>query len=123
MDQPRAHSSDADWQLVGELELPGGVEAQPLIRAWLAEVLIPLQLPADFRDRIWQSTAAVAGRAGPIETVSAAQHPGLRLWIPADRPRAAPAWGFFWVETVETAAAHEGARDRSIELYLFPEGQ
>lgn len=122
-DQPCAHGSGTDWQVVGELDLPDGLEAHTLIKAWLVDVLTPIHLPVDVRDRIGKLAREAAGRGWRAETVSAVQRPRLRLCIPARCPADAPAWGFFCLDRAETAAAPDHPGGRLIEFYLFPEGQ
>ena len=59
-DRSLSHDTGTDWQILGELELPFGVNAQPLLRDWLSDVLTPLNLHMDFLNKIWTPAEHVA---------------------------------------------------------------
>lgn len=120
--QSLSDGSGTDWQIVGKLELPFGVDAHSMINAWLRDVLTPLHLDVDFLNQIRRSAEDVAVRALQPATVMNYQHTHLRIYIPANRPLNVPSWGFFRIEKVETAAGNKHARAHSIEFYLFLEG-
>jgi hypothetical protein len=61
--QPLSHSSSTDWQVLGELELPFGVDAGPAIKTWLLELLTPLRLHVDFLNRVLESAENAVARA------------------------------------------------------------
>jgi hypothetical protein len=118
-----ANSSDTDWQIAGQLELPSCVDAHSMINAWLPEVLTPLQLNAVFLNRVLKSAQDSAARAMRSEMVMKNQHPHLLIYIPAGCPVNGRTWGFFRIDKVEPVADNENSRAHSIELYLYLEGQ
>jgi hypothetical protein len=123
MDRPISQDSGTYWQLLGELKLPFGVDAHPRINAWLANVLSPLYLPADFLNKIWKSAEEVAARNIQTERMLKDQHIQLLLYVPASRPLNLKTWGFFRIEKVQSALENENPCDHSIEFYLYLEGQ
>lgn len=121
-DQPSSYDSGTDWQLLGETELPLGVDAQSSINAWLLDVLTPLHLHIDFLNKVLKSAEDATARSIETSTVVKCQHTRLLIYVPANRLLNAQAWGFFRIEKAATSAANEHSRAPSIEFYLFLEG-
>jgi hypothetical protein len=119
---PTAHGSGTDWQVLGELELPPGVEARARINTWLLDVLTSLHLPVDFLKKVLKSAEDAVGRSVQTEVVMACRHIHLLIYVPANRPLNAQTWGFFRIEKAATSAESEHTRAHVIELYLFLEG-
>lgn len=109
------------WQLLGELELPVRAGADDAIRTWLAELLDPLQLHADFLNRILQSAQDAAGRALRAEGVIGYDHIHFMLHAPKDHESNGGTWGFFRVEKIGDTAQGMAASAHSIEFYLYLE--
>lgn len=112
-----------DWQIVGELELPFGVDAHSMISAWLLEVLAPLHLDVGFLNKVLRSAEDAAARAMRTETVMKYQHTHLLIHIPVSRPASLQTWGFFRIDKVEPGVDNANFRDHSIEFYLYLERQ
>jgi hypothetical protein len=121
--QPISHNTDTDWQILGELELPLDVNKHSMFATWLLDALIPLNLNADFLNKIRKSAEDVAVRNMQAEIVIQPQRTRLLICIPAYRPLNVQTWGFFRIEKVELAAEHENFANHTIEFYLFPEGR
>lgn len=121
--QPISRNPDTDWQILGEIELPLGVNAYLILDAWLLDALIPLNLYADFLNKIRKSAEDVAARAMQTEMVIQPQRTRFLILIPANRPLDVQTWGFFRIEKVGLAAENENSPNHTIEFYLFPEGQ
>ena len=100
------------WKLLGELELPAGSRAEERMKAWLVEVLRPLDLQEDFLDRMLRSARAVGverlAEAGPVH---------LLVYAPPGLPEG-QSWGFFRIEK----AWNKSLSRHSIEFYLYLEG-
>lgn len=113
----------AHWQVLGELELAMGANAELTIRAWLAEILGPLNLHADFSNKVLSSAREAVLRAGQAEAAIPFHHLHLLVFIPAERASQAGTWGFFRIEKVEDGANSQSNPDHAIEFYLYVEGQ
>lgn len=121
--RPISQNPDADWQILGEIELTVGVHAHTILDAWLLDALIPLHLHADFLNKIRKSAEDVVARATQTDMGTRSQHTRLSILVPANRPSDAQTWGFFRIEKVELAADNENFPNHTIEFYLFPEEQ
>jgi hypothetical protein len=121
-DRAISYGSGTDWQIVGELELPLGVDAHSRINAWLLDVLTPLHLHIDFLTKVLKSAEDATERSIQTETVMTYRHTHLLIYVPANRPLNAQTWGFFRIEKAATSAENELSPAHSIEFYLFHEG-
>lgn len=122
-DQPLSHDTGTDWQILGELELPFGVNAQPLLRDWLSDVLTPINLHMDFLNKIWTSAEHVATCTSRTETAANDQHIHFVICISSSSSLQTQTWGFFRIEKVEKTADNEKSNNHLVEFYLFPEKQ
>jgi hypothetical protein len=59
--QSISNISKTGWQIIGELELPFGVDAHSTINIWLSEVLAPLHLHVGFLSKVlkWRNQLKV----------------------------------------------------------------
>ena len=122
-DVPHARKNDSQWQLLGKLKLPVGVNQNGTIRAWLMELFDPLALHEDFLNRILASAQDAAARAIQGETALKSDHIHLVIFGPRDPGAKKGTWGFFHVQKIENLAETKSAADHSIEFYLYMEGQ
>ena len=122
-DQPTPRVSGTDWHVLGEFELPFGMDVHSIIHVWLSDILTPLDLDVNFLNKVSKSAEEAAVRAIQTETVMKYQHTHLLIYISADRPSNGGTWGFFRIMKVETTAENEDPRDHSIEFYLYLEGE
>jgi hypothetical protein len=113
---------DTDWQILGELELPAGIESGPAIRSWLVESLAPLDLHVEFIHKVLNSAWEAATRAMQVEQVTGLGHIHLFVFAPKRPGSQVQTWGFFRIEKVELAPDSESPRCHSMEFYLYPEG-
>jgi hypothetical protein len=120
--QPIVPGSDTDWQILGELELPFGVDAGSVINTWLSDVLTSLYLHVDFFNKIWKSAEDAAARSMQAQRVLKDQHIRFLLFIPARRPLNLKTWGFFCIEKAKPAGENKNPCEHSIEFYLYLEG-
>ena len=116
------HSSTADWQLLGELQLTVSPNTSQAVNEWLRATLGPLHLYVDFTGMVIKSAQEAAARAMESEIVKKYHHTHLLIYIPADRTANGGTWGFFRIEKVGTEAENGNPRDHSIEFYLYLEG-
>jgi len=110
---------DADWQILGQLELPLRANAQLAINAWLSKALTPLHLPTTLLNAILQSAEEAIARATQAEVSTKDHKTRLVVYVPAARPVNRQPWGFFRLEKV--AAASLDSCGRSIAFYLYRE--
>lgn len=109
------------WQMLGEMEIPVDVGVNTVIHTWMTDVLGPLQLRADFVNKISTSAQEAAARALQIDNLSKVGHIHLIAFVPAEINLKAGTWGFFRIEKLESAA-NDTSPDHTIELYLYLDG-
>lgn len=115
--------SGADRQILGELNLPVGAEAERTIHAWLLETLSPLNLDVDFLSRISKSAQDAVARAATLEHVAIGSgHLHLLVFGPRDLEPGRKTWGFFRIDKLDNTAGNRNPADHSIEFYLYVEG-
>lgn len=112
-----------DWQILGQLELPVASQSDDAIRIWLKETLNPLNLHADFLNKILKSAQDSAARTMQIESGMGFEHIHLLVFVPSDRTSKGLTWGFFRIEKIENTKADESPPDHAIEFYLYVEGE
>jgi len=116
--------SSAEWQILGELELPVGTEASGRCDAWLAETLMPLKLHADFLNKVLKSAQeAIARLSHPASVVMAFEHIHLLVFVPADSSSNGQNWGFFRIEKIEGATTDGSVPNHAIDFFLYREEQ
>jgi hypothetical protein len=113
----------ANWQILGDLELPVRFEADSGINAWLTDLLNPLNLHADFQNKVLTSALEAASRALQVETGRAFEHTHLLIFVPAKRKLEEQTWGFFRIEKIENLIPEKDISGHAIELYLYLESQ
>jgi len=113
----------ANWQILGDLELPVRFEADSGINAWLTDLLNPLNLHADFQNKVLTSALEAASRALQVETGRAFEHTHLLIFVPAKRKLEGQTWGFFRIEKIENLIPEKDIPGHAIELYLYLESQ
>jgi len=112
----------AGWQILGELELPSGAEASGRSDAWLAEILTPLQLHADFLDKVLKSAQeAITRLSHPARVGVAFEHIRLLVFVPADSLSKGQNWGFFRIEKIASATTGGSFPNLLIEFFLYRE--
>jgi hypothetical protein len=105
--------------MLGERELPLEAGAAEVFWEWLDQLLQPLEIPADFRRKILQSTLDAAT---PREAAPEGARVQLSLWMPAEPARTPQGWGFFRVETIGNAREGSTKTRHEIKVYLYREG-
>jgi hypothetical protein len=126
MENPQTHTNDisgANWQILGDLELPVRFEADSGIDAWLTELLSPLNLHADFQNKVLTSALEAASQALQVETGRAFEHTHLLIFVPVKRKLEGQTWGFFRIEKIENSFPEKDVPGHAIELYLYLESQ
>lgn len=113
-------STDADWQILGKLELPVGSMADLTINTWLMKTLNALNLQSDFLNKVLKSAQDAAGA---VQNGMEFEHIHLLVFAPVDRTSIGKTWGFFRIEKIESAGQDKNPPDQSIEFYLYIEGK
>lgn len=108
------------WQILGELELIAEPEAGHTVSEWLAVILDPLDLRADFLNKVLKSAQEVSART--IQNGMRFEHLHLLVFAPSTRSSNGQTWGFFRIEKVAAATAGNTNPDHAIEFYLYVEG-
>lgn len=117
------HASSPGWQLLGELELTVNPDAGQTVGKWLAVILSPLDLRADFANKVLKSAQEAMWRAMQLAEMNRFEHLHLLIFVPASlASKGQSSWGFFRIEKVE-AAEDQNNPDHTIEFYLYLEGQ
>jgi hypothetical protein len=122
-DVPHERRNDSEWQRLGELELPAGMDLDDAIRSWLAELFVPLALPEDFLIRFLHSAQDAAARVFRNEAGRQSDHIHLVIHAPHDREAKQGTWGFFHVEKMLNPVEESSPVAHSIEFYLYVEGR
>jgi hypothetical protein len=112
-------SLNPGWQLLGEHELPLEASTAEALWEWVRSVLQPLDLPADFRQKILQSTLEAVMQ---VEAAPDRAPVRLYLFMPAAPTRRLQGWGFFRVETIEDGGEASSLTRHEIRVYLYREG-
>ncbi len=126
MNHPQTDHNDisgANWHILGDLELPVHFDADPGINTWLTELLSPLNLNADFQNKVMNSALEAASRVSKAETEQAFEHIHLHIFVPSKRQSDGQTWGFFRIEKIENSIPEKDIPDHAIELYLYLESQ
>jgi hypothetical protein len=126
IDQSPHNSFGTDWRILGELELPIGVQTDSLLNTWLAKTLNPLKLHMDFLSKVAKSAQEAVIHAQAAERVQTEfEHIHLRVstpWKKSSKLRKEQAWGFFRIEKVGVSTKNANLDDLAIEIYLYLEG-
>ena len=96
--------------------------ADDRLYAWLKEILKPLNLQEDFLKKISSSTQETAARLMRTDVEPKLKHIHLLVLAPSKRTSNNQTWGFFSVERLEHKKEDDVARDHTIEIYLYVEG-
>lgn len=112
-------SLNTGWRMLGERILTIQAGAVDAFREWLENVLRPLDLSADFREKILRSALEAAVRA---EAAGDRQPIHLTLFVPAEYAKQAQSWGFFRLEMIENAVEEPATLKHAVEFYLYREG-
>ena len=116
-------TTDTEWQLLGEFDLPGGSDANSAITFWLKELLTPLELSTEFIDRVMKSARNTVTRILQSNAETTIDHIHLSIFAPNARIPERKTWGFFHIERVENQGEAVDARNHAIDFYLYVEGQ
>jgi hypothetical protein len=117
---PSRRPSGADWQVLGELEIPIGSEYAGVINIWMKEKLSPLKLQADFISRILKSAQDAVGRfAESIGTRTEVGQLHIRVLAPISHKLDEKTWGFFRIEKLESVREARNPPDHYIEFHLY----
>lgn len=122
-DTSHLHVSSPGWQLLGELELAANPDTEPTVGKWLSVMLSPLNLRAEFMNKVLKSAQEATQRALPAEAVIKFDHLHLLVFVPLEHGSKGGTWGFFRIEKVEHAAVGNKEPDHAIEFYLYLDGQ
>jgi hypothetical protein len=114
--------SSAEWQALGEIELPIGSDTSVRGNAWLAETLKPLELRADFSNKVMKSAQETIARAvHPSRALVAFEHIHITVFVPTDSASKGQNWGFFRIEKFEGAPPDDSFPAHAIEFFLYRE--
>lgn len=126
IDQSPHNPSGTDWHILGEFELPIGVETDNLLNTWLVKTLDPLELHMDFLSKVAKSAQEVAILVMKPERVRMEfEHIHLRVFAPRtkySKLREEQPWGFFRIVKVGMSTNNAKLDDLAIEVYLYLEG-
>jgi len=121
-DLSHPHPPIAGLQILGELELTVDPDIESTVSKWLALILSPINLHADFLNKVLKSAEEAISRAMAAEGVRKFEHLHLLVFMPAVHTQNNPSWGFYRIEKVEKAAGTPNP-DHAIEFYLYQDGK
>jgi hypothetical protein len=119
---PTHNFEGATWHILGELELAIESIAGDATHAWLTDVLHPLNLRADFLNKILDSAQQAIARAVQAESIIKSEHVHLIVFVPSGPMSLKRNWGFFRLEKIENTADGNVDPEHAIEFYLYVEG-
>ena len=119
---PAHNFEGANWHILGELELAIESIAGDATHAWLTDVLHPLNLRADFLNKILTSAQLATERAVQAESIIRSEHIHVVVFVPPGPILPKRNWGFFRVEKIENTADGNVDPEHAIEFYLYVEG-
>jgi len=118
----RIEKTEANWQVLGELELPDGSAVHDRLDTWLEEILSPLILHADMVNKIKISAQEAAERTTPLEQQTGnLRSVHLLVLSPAGYASNGQTWGFFRIEKRDVARTDDEFQRYVIEFYLYLE--
>jgi hypothetical protein len=120
--QSSSQHMDANWQFLGELELPVDSDAVQTVHLWLTESLKPLELQEDFMNKILKSAQGAVARIIGVEAVREFEHIRIILLVPPEQMLTGQSWGFFRDEKLIDAAEGPVMHVQRITFYLYLEG-
>jgi hypothetical protein len=88
----------------------------------LKEILDSVALQEDFGNRILNSVQETTTRILQADAKTKLELIHLRVFVPSKRPSQRHTWGFFSVEKLEDAKDGAVNNERTIEIYLYLEG-
>ena len=123
IDLSHTNTPQSEWQLLGALDLSVGPDADFAINPWLRELLNPLDLSADFMNRVMESAQDSVMRILQTDIILLFGHVHLSIFAPHERIPERKTWGFFHIERIENRGEAVNTRDHAIDFYLYVEGQ
>lgn len=111
------------WQTLGELELALNPDTDHTVNKWLAVMLSPLGLRADFVNKILRSAQDAMTRLMQVNDSSRFEHLHVLVFVPLENAsKGLNPWGFFRIEKIDRTADNQNP-DHTVEFYLYLEGQ
>ena len=110
------------WQVLGELKLTANSGTDPMVGTWLSVILSPLELRADFLNKVLKSAQEATVHALQVDPVVQFKQVYVLIFIAADHSLNGQNWGFFRIEKVENTNGQDFP-NHAIEFYLYQEGQ
>jgi hypothetical protein len=120
---PLSSMPGAGWQILAELVLPVEVSTGDAIHEWLADSLQPLNLPADFMDKILRSALDIATRSMQADALEKPDHTHIIILVMQQYAENGKSWGFFQVDKIEGPKELHHLSDHTVEYYLYVEGE
>lgn len=119
---PTHNFEGTNWHILGELKLTIEAIAGNTTHAWLTDVLHPLNLHADFLNKILTSAQLATERTVQAASIIKSEHIHLIVFVPSGPILQKRNWGFFRVEKIENTADGNADPEHAIEFYLYMEG-
>ena len=114
MSQNLTQPSIIDWQLLGEIENRVGSRADRTVRAWLHDLLQPLQLNPDLLSRILKSTSESMTQSAQDERETKDLSFHILVFVSSEPSSKDETWGYFRIEKVGTNPG-----ESYLEYYLY----
>ena len=121
-DAPLNNDLRTGWQILGELKVPAGSDADGAIHAWLFDLLAPLDLHEDFMNKVLRSAQASTKHVLQPDIEITLGHIHLSILAPHERASTGKTWGFFRIEKIDMKDLDKDHPDHTVEVYLYLEG-
>jgi hypothetical protein len=112
-----------NWQTLGEFELPIDASTDAAVHAWLAEILVHLNLSSDFLERVLKSAQESVGHTFQSDAENVLSHIHISILVPCGHIPSGRSWGFFRIERIEASEDSSDERHHAIDFYLYVEGE
>lgn len=111
-----------NWQTLGEFELPIDASTDAAVHAWLAEILVQLNMSSDFLQRVLKSAQESVGHTFQSDAENVPSHIHISIFVPRGYIPSGRSWGFFHIERIDTYADSRDERHHAVDFYLYVEG-
>ena len=116
-----SHKTGAAWQLLGDFDLTQDPQVDT-IRAWLEELLTPLNLQDELAHQLLGSAQDAKIRALNSNNGTSFEHIHLSVFAPKERDAQCNTWGFFRIEKIDSTEQGEDHPEYIVEFYIYLEG-
>jgi hypothetical protein len=114
---------ESDWQILGELKIPIGVNTVDVIQSWLGKVLAPLNSSINFLTKVIQASQDSFTQALQLDSAKKIGQIHLSVFVPYEPFSEGRTWGFFYISKIGIQVEDIATHEHTIDFYLYVEGE